>query len=257
MWTLIRELRAALAELFPTRRDTFIVTGLVLFGAVVSGAEMLTAKLFSDIILPSGSGTRPMQDTILLAVLFLVVFGGLRVVNYAQNLYRVNVFEKAFDGRTDKSGSGESWRWATAMELTTVLTMTARIAVIALVLFVISPIFGVANIVLFLLIAEVFGAAVRRQFVTQEAFRDRQKAKAPASSAEKVRARIKAGEASSLLASLGVMALMGVLIVLAITGVVVAGDALVLFLAVRMIGQMYSGISSGLMRFTRARVNGR
>ena len=183
MWTLIRELRAALTELFPTRRDTFIVTGLVLFGAVVSGAEMLTAKLFSDIILPSGSGNRPMADTILLAVLFLVVFGGLRVVNYAQNLYRVNVFEKAFHGRNDKTGSGESWRWATAMELTTVLTMTARIAVIALVLFVISPIFGLANLVLFLLIAEIFGAAVRRQFVTQESFRDRQKAKAPASSA--------------------------------------------------------------------------
>ena len=50
---------------------------------------------------------------------------------------------------------------------------------------------------------------------------------------------------------------MGVLIVFAITGVVDAGNALVLFLAVRMIGQMYSGISSGLMRFARARVNGR
>lgn len=257
MWTLIRELKAALTELFPTRRDSFIVTGLVLFGAVVSGAEMLTAKLFSDIILPGGSGSRPMADTILLAVLFLVVFGGLRVVNYAQNLYRVNVFEKAFDGRNDKSGSGESWRWATAMELTSILTMTARIAVIALVLLVLSPVFGVANIVLFLLIAELFGAAVRRQFVTQQEFRDRQKAKAPASSAEKVRARIKAGEASSLLASLGVMVLMGILILFAIVGVIAAGDALVLFLAVRMIGQMYTGISSGLMRFTRARVNGR
>jgi hypothetical protein len=53
------------------------------------------------------------------------------------------------------------------------------------------------------------------------------------------------------------MVLMGLLIVLAVTGAVAAGDALVLFLAVRMIGQMYSGISSGLMRFTRARVNGR
>jgi hypothetical protein len=257
MWTLIRELRAALTELFPTRRDGFIVTGLVLFGAVVSGAEMLTAKLFSDIILPGGSTARPMADTILLAVLFLVVFGGLRVVNYAQNLYRVNVFEKAFHGRDDKSGSEESWRWATAMELTTILTMTARIAVLAAVLFVLSPVFGLANVLLFLIIAEIFGAAVRRQFLTQQGFRDRQKAKAPASSAEKVRARIKAGEASALLASLGVMVLMGLLIVFAITGVVAAGDALVLFLAVRMIGQMYSGISSGLMRFTRARVNGR
>jgi hypothetical protein len=257
MWTLIRELRSALTELFPTRRDGLIVAGLILFGAVVSAAEMLTAKLFSDIILPGESSARPMSDTVALAVVFLLVFGGLRVVNYAQNLYRVNVFEKAFHGRNDKTGSEESWRWATAMELTTILTMTARIAVIAGILFILSPLFGLANVVLFLIIAEIFGAAVRRQFLTQQGFRDRQKAKAPASPAEKVRARIKAGEASSLLASLGVMVLMGLLIVLAITGVVAAGDALVLFLAVRMIGQMYSGISSGLMRFTRARVNGR
>ena len=114
MWTLIRELRSALTDLFPTRRDTLIVTGLVLFGAIVSGAEMLTAKLFSDIILPGGTTARPMADTIALAVLFLVVFGGLRVINYAQNLYRVNVFEKAFNGREDVKGSEESWRWATA-----------------------------------------------------------------------------------------------------------------------------------------------
>lgn len=257
MWTLIRELRAALADLFPTRRDTAIVTGLIVFGAVVSGAEMLTAKLFSDIIIPGGTSPRPMAETIALAVLFLVVFGGLRVVNYAQNLYRVNVFEKAFHGREDVKGSEESWRWATAMELTSILTMAARIGVISAVLFILSPVFGLSNLIVALLIAEIFGAAVRRQFLTQQGFRDRQKAKAPASSAEKVRARIKAGEASSLLASLGVMALMGVLIVFAITGVVNAGNALVLFLAVRMIGQMYSGISSGLMRFARARVNGR
>ena len=257
MWTLIRELRSALTDLFPTRRDTLIVTGLVLFGAIVSGAEMLTAKLFSDIILPGGTTARPMADTIALAVLFLVVFGGLRVINYAQNLYRVNVFEKAFNGREDVKGSEESWRWATAMELTSILTMGARIGVIAAVLFILSPLFGLANFVVFLVIAEIYGAAVRRQFLTQQGFRDRQKAKAPASSAEKVRARIKAGEASALLASLGVMGLMGVLIVFAITGVVDAGNALVLFLAVRMIGQMYSGISSGLMRFARARVNGR
>lgn len=257
MWTLFRELRAAYIELFPTRRDSLIVAGLVVFGAVVSAAEMLTAKLFSDIILPTGSGSRPMEETVILAVLFLAVFGGLRVVNYTQNLYRVNVFEKAFDGRGDKSGSGESWRWATAMELTTILTMTARIGVIGAILFIIAPTFGLANVVLLVLIAEVFGAAVRRQLLTQQGFRDRQKAKAPASSAEKVRARIKAGESSSLVASLGVMILMAVLIVMAITGFVAAGDALVLFLAVRMIGQMYSGISSGLMRFARARVNGR
>jgi hypothetical protein len=53
------------------------------------------------------------------------------------------------------------------------------------------------------------------------------------------------------------MGLMGVLIVLAVIGNIAAGAAIVIFLAVRMLGQMYSGISSGLMRFARALVNGR
>ena len=108
-----------------------------------------------------------------------------------------------------------------------------------------------------LAIAEVMGSSLRRQFLTQQGFRDQQKAKNPASPAEKVRARIKAGELSALLASLGVMVLMGVLIVFVIIGTVQAGPALVMFLAIRLMGQMYSGISTGLMRFARARVHGR
>ena len=234
-----------------------IVAGLVVFGALVSAAEMLTAKLFSDIILPTGSTARPLEDTILLAVGFLVVFGGLRVLNYGQSVYRVNVFEKAFHGREESSGSEESWRWATAMELTSILSMSARIVVIAAILFFLSPAFGIANVVVMLAIAEVMGASLRRQFLTQQGFRDQQKAKNPASPAEKVRARIKAGELSALLASLGVMLLMGILIVFVVLGTVEAGPALVMFLAIRMMGQMYSGISTGLMRFARARVHGR
>jgi hypothetical protein len=257
MWSITQEFRSAFADLFRTRRDVLIVLGLVFFGAIVSAAELLTAQLFAEIILPSGGGARTQTDTILLAVLFLGVFASLRFLNYAQSIYRVNVFEKALQGRAHMSRSGESWQWATAMELTSILTMAARVIVIVAALFFFSPLFGIANLLLLLVIAEVFGLALRRQLVTQQGFRDQADAKDPASSADKVRARIKAGEASALIASLGVMGLMGVLIVLAVIGNISAGAAIVIFLAVRMLGQMYSGISSGLMRFARARINGR
>ena len=257
MWSITQEFRSAFADLFRTRRDVLIVLGLVIFGAVVSAAELVTAQLFSEIIVPSGSGARSQNDTILLAVLFLGVFASLRFLNYAQSIYRVNVFEKALLGREHISRSGESWQWATAMELTSILTMAARVVVIVAALFFFSPLFGVANLLLLIISAEVFGLALRRQLVTQQGFRDKADAKDPASSADKVRARIKAGEASALIASLGVMGLMGVLIVLAVIGNISAGAAIVIFLAVRMLGQMYSGLSSGLMRFARARINGR
>jgi sterol desaturase/sphingolipid hydroxylase (fatty acid hydroxylase superfamily) len=141
------------------------------------------------------------------------------------------------------------------MELTSILTMGARIVVVSVALFLLSPLFAVANIVIALLVLQVFGMALRRQFVTQRQFLAQQLSKDPASSADKVRARIKAGELASLFASVGVMILMAALIALTVFGGVSAGAALVSFLAVRMIGQMYSGMASGLMRFARARVN--
>ena len=254
MITLVSEFRSAMADLFRTRRDRFIVAGLVLFGAFVSAAELLTAQLFSNIIIPDAGVARTTNDTIVLAVVFLVVFGGLRVLNFGQSLYRVNVFEKAFHGNS-ASRAGESWRWATAMELTSILTMAARIVVIGAALFFLSTVFAFANVVIALGVIQVFGMALRRQFITQQGFRDQQKSNDPASSADKVRARIKAGELASLIASVGVMILMAALIALTVLGDVAAGAALVSFLAVRMIGQMYSGIASGLMRFARARVN--
>lgn len=254
MFRLIAEFRAAMAVLFRTRRDKGIVAGLVLFGAMVSAAELLSAQLFSKIILPGGSGVRPMSDTIWLAVFFLVVFGGLRVINYAQSLYRVNVFEKAFHGSMT-SRAGESWQWATAMELTSILTMSARITVIALGLFLLSPHFAIANLIIAFGIMEVFGVALKRQFATQREFRAKQNTPQAPTNATRVRARIRAGELAALLASIGVMILMVILIVFTIIGWMATGAALVAFLAIRMIGQMYSGISTGLMRFARARVN--
>ena len=44
MITLVRQFRSAMADLFRTRRDRFIVAGLVSFGALVSAAELLLER---------------------------------------------------------------------------------------------------------------------------------------------------------------------------------------------------------------------
>ena len=72
--------------------------------------------------------------------------------------------------------------------------------------------------------------------------------------AEKVRTRVIAAEIGSLLSSVGLIILLGILILLYAKGSLSPAKAFVLFIAVRMIGQIYSGLSSGLMRFARARV---
>lgn len=254
MWSVYRELKAAVADLFRTRRDRTIVAGLILFGAIVSAAELLIAHLFSTIILPKAGEVRPMDQTILLALVFLIVFGGLRVVNYAQSVYRVSIFEKAFK-HTEMNGTNESWRWATAMELTSLLSLAARIAVISIGLFLLSPLFASVNLLVGFGVVLIFGRSLQAQLVTQRTFREQKNSEAPPTSATKVRARIKAGELGALVASIGVMFEMALLILLAVINQMPPSIALVVFLAIRMIGQMYSGMSTGLMRFARARVN--
>ena len=254
MWSVYRELKAAVADLFSTRRDRTIVAGLILFGAIVSAAELLIAHLFSSIILPKAGEVRPMEQTVLLALVFLFVFGGLRVVNYAQSVYRVSVFEKAFK-HTEVNGSSESWRWATAMELTSLLSLAARIAVISIGLFLLSPLFAAVNLLVGFGVILIFGRSLRAQLATQRKFREQKHSDAPPTNATKVRARIKAGELGALVASLGVMLEMALLILLAVINQMPPSIALVVFLAIRMIGQMYSGMATGLMRFARARVN--
>lgn len=252
MWTIVRSLRQTAGELFPTRRDRLVVLGLVLLAAAVSVAELATAQIFATLILPDQP--RDTADVALLAVAFFAAFAVLRLVNYAQSVYRINVFEKAFGRGEQPARHKESWRWATAIELVSILTQVARLVAIALAVVVLAPLFGLVNLLVAVVVLEVLGLTMRRQDVTQRDFLEQQRNKAPVSTAERVRARIRAGERGALVASLGIMALFGVLIALTIGGQVDPGTAFVVFLAVRMEGQIYTGISSGLMRYVRARV---
>ncbi len=87
----------------------------------------------------------------------------------------------------------------------------------------------------------------------QREFRTMQLARSPATNAQKVRTRVRAGELGSLIAYSGVVLLTGLLILLTLVDIVAPGTAFVLFIALRMMGQMLTGISTGLMRYVRAR----
>ena len=65
MWSIAQQFRSAFTDLFRTRRDVLIVLGLIVFGAVVSAAELLTAQLFAEIIVPSGGGNRSRNDLLI------------------------------------------------------------------------------------------------------------------------------------------------------------------------------------------------
>jgi len=251
MMRIAIELWSATKDLFPTRKHLRMVIGLVALATIVSISELLLARLFSDLILPSEP--RSSSNLIILSVIFLGVFGLLRVINFIREYYRLNVFEKALS-EDSSSRFANSWKWATAMELTALLTLAGRFVFISILLFYFSLPFGLCNLILSVILFQTFAAQMKRQYVEQRKFRKLQLEKNPVPNAEKVKTRILAGESISLISAFGMLLMFGALILFSSKDVIEPTIAFTLFIALRMIGQVYSGFSSGLMRYVRARV---
>lgn len=250
-WPIVRDLAAALDTLFPVKRDRRVVWGLVALAALVSTTELAATQLFSSLILPDSK--RATGTTAVMVVLFLVFFGGLRVINYLREMYRLTVFKRAL---TDSGVNpvSDSWRWASAMELTSLLSTIARIAVVTLACFVIEPRFGPAVLVGVLLVGACISVVYRRQRGHQQRFRSAQLARKPVDNAVKVRTRVRAGEIGALIANGCVVVLIGVLLAMTFLDWVKPASGFVLFIALRLLGQSMTELSKGLMRFVRATV---
>jgi hypothetical protein len=250
-WPIARDITASIRELFPVRRDRMVVLGLVVLAAVVSFTELAATQLFAVLILPDSE--RSTSGTAVLVVVFLVVFGGLRVINFVREMYRINVFERALRDSVGLSKVSDSWRWAMAMEVTSILSTMGRIAVITLATLVLAPLFGLAVVLAVAIVGVSVSVLYRRQMTVQMEFRAAQLAYNPVDNATKVRTRIKAGETGSLVGYLWIVVLIALLLGMILSESVDPGTGFVLFIALRMLGQTLTEIAKGLMRFVRAR----
>jgi hypothetical protein len=249
-WPITRDLVAGVRELFPVTRDRLVVFGLVALAAIVSFTELAATKLFSTLILPSSD--RSSTATGVLVALFLLLYGGLRVINFGREMYRINVFERAL-ADSGVSKVSDSWRWAMAMEVTQILSAVGRMTVVTIAMFVLSPVYGVAVAVVVALVGMWVSVLYRRHWLRQKEFRAAQLAYRSVDNATKVRTRIRAGETASLVGYLGLVVLIALLLFLVLEGEVEAGTGFVLFIALRMLGQTLTEVAKGLMRYARAR----
>ena len=252
MKEIVNELRKTTVDLFPNRHDSRMIAGVISLTIFISVSELLLAHFFSILILPDNPRTT--KEIMALGALFLILFSLLRLISFGKEHFKLNTFETSLNRNSGINQVSDSWKWATAMELTSLLTMTGKLLFISGLLFFFSPIFAISNLAIGLCIFQILSYRLRDQFKSQEEFRLKQLSKKPVANSEKVRTRIIAGEIGSLISSAGLIVLLGVLLLLYVEEEINAAKAFVLFIAIRMIGQIYSGFSSGLMRFARARV---
>ena len=252
MLVVARELRAALLQLFTTRKYRFILISLVLIAAFISVSELAVAKLFTGIILNEGKMSQT-QLAILVTVFFLF-FAGTRVGHFFQRIYRVNVFDKAFKhAKSNQRNSKGNWRWSLAFELTNVLSSAMQLVVIILIFFYLNWVFALLNILIVLFIIEVFGRIFKSQIESQREFITAKKNKKPVKNSIRIGTRIKSGETGILISGAAMLILLAVLLYLSYTGQISQSNTIVFFFGLRMQNNNLSSISSSLMRFARAR----
>ena len=115
--------------------------------------------------------------------------------------------------------------------------------------------FAGLNLLLVIIVLEVFGRLFRKQQIIQRGYVEAKRNKEAVAPAERLGSRIQTAEFGTLLASFLVVALMGVLIWLSISGVIELSNTIVFFLGLRLLNTTFSSVSSSLMRFARAKAN--
>jgi hypothetical protein len=252
--TILGQLKASTLQLFPNTKYRLILVVLVLTAAFISVSELAVAKLFTQLILHEGEMTR--TQIILYVCGFFIFFGGTRAGHYFQRIYRVNVFDRAFKASDEQINRvKENWRWSLAFELTTLLSILMQMGVIIIFFTFLNWKFGLLNIVVVMVIFQILGTIFRKQLKSQRGFVKAKIRKEHIPNSVKIGTRIRSGETGTLLSGLAMLILFGALIALSFTGEISPSNTVVVFFGLRMQSSSLSNISSGLMRFARARTH--
>jgi hypothetical protein len=252
--TVLKHLKESLLQLFPTTKFRIILIVLVLTAAFISVSELAVAKLFTQIILNEGELTTTQMTLYVLG--FFIFFGGTRAGQYFQRIYRVNVFESAFNASEKKiKRRKENWRWSQAFELTNLLSTLTQMSVIIIFLTFLNWQFGLLNIVVVAIVLQILGRIYGKQVKSQRGFVKARERKEHIPSAIRIGTRIRSGETGILLSGIAMLILFGVLIALSFNGEISPSNTIVFFFGLRMQNSSLSNISSALMRFARARTH--
>lgn len=248
------ELFASARLLLPTKKFRWQLFVLVLIAAAIPVTELLVAKLFTDLVIDGAN--RSMTELAVSVAIFAVLFIGTRTANYVQKTYRIKFFDKAFGADTrERSSQKESWEWAMALEMVNVFSFITQLLVISGFFFLLSPGFAGLNLLLVLIVLEVFGRLFRKQQIIQRGFVEAKRKMEIVAPADRLGSRIQTAEFGTLLASMLVVLMMGVLIWFSIAGYISLSSTIVFFLGLRLLNTTFSSVSSGLMRFARAKAN--
>lgn len=251
---MLTHLLEAFRRLFTSTGSRLEVGALILVMAAVPVVEMGVVKLFSDLILAGPERLQTDQPGVVRdSVVFFVALAAVRVVHHGVRVQRVRVFRKRFEQSTATySPSQESWNWALAFELSSVLANVVQVTAFSALFLVLDPLVGAVNGLVVGLVLLTVSLLYRRQLGLQRDYVRMGSKPGTTAISERVGARIRVAELGALLASVGMAVGLAVVLVRTLTGAVSGSEAIVFFLGLRLCYGQVGTLSQGIMRFARA-----
>lgn len=250
---MLGHLLHALRRLFRSRGARVEVCLLILVMAAVPVVELLVVRLFSDLAI-DGPGRWREDDPLLMWQIggFLLAMAGARGLHHLVRIVRVSRFRRRFEELEARSPSRQSWDWALAIELSGVLVAIVQVVAFSVLFVVLDLWVAGVNAVLVVLIIALQGNLYRRELVRQQSYVAMGSKPGTTPINDRVGGRIRTAELGALLGSAGMGVVLVVVLVRTLNGQVTSSDAIVFFLAVRLLFGQLGTFSAGMMRFARA-----
>lgn len=250
---MLRHLVKALRALFPSRWARAEVLGLVVVMAAVPVIEMLVIRIFSDLAI---HGRQRLQDgdaLVVPVVGFFLALAAARGMHHLVRIVRVSMFRRRFEQlEAVRSASRQSWDWALALELSGVLVSIVQAVAFSILFVVLDPTVALVNVVVVVVVLLVVDRLYARELGRQQGYVTMGSRPGSTPVNDRVGGRIRIAELGALLASVGMGAVLVVVLVRTLGGDVASSDAVVFFLALRLLYGQIGTFSGGIMRFARA-----
>lgn len=251
---MLGHLARALRRLFPSRAARAEVVGLVLVMAAVPVVEMLVIRMFSVLVIEGpqewATGDRSLGWRI---GLFFVLLAGARAMHHLVRIVRVSMFRRRFEQlEATRSPSRQSWDWALALELSGVLVSIVQVVAFSVLFAFLDPWVAAINAVLVVAILALQGTLYRRELARQQSYVAMGSKPGTTPINDRVGGRIRTAELGALLGSIGMAVVLAVVLVQTLGGQIPSSDAVVFFLALRLLYGQLGTFAAGMMRFARA-----
>lgn len=252
MINMYRQTSYALTTLFTTRKTKLVLLFLVLLASLISVSELLVTHLFTSIILDRDpKDVIQTQLNLFLLFLFLAL---TRLGHYLQRIYRLKLFKRSFEKEENsKTQSEQSWQWALAFELSTILGVFLQLIAMAIFFAFLNFRFALINLIIVIVVLQLISRLFSKQVSLQKTFHESTNTTSQVPNSEKVITRIKSGEIGTLISGASFLLLIGLLIFFAFDALISPAHSIVLFFGIKIQSTSLSTLSTSLMRFARAR----